>query len=217
MLLNLICEETTKKGMSVNLTSVFTFIGMAFCIIASIVALVWLTCFIVKLLIKTFKVQVQNSYEVFVENNTAKAKSKKERNAIKRKADDARKLEILNMKLESQERIHNMKKDKLEKAIFETEEKAREKYGYTGSASEEKPANRKNETAKKSHEEAKTKNVSPETTETDEELESSHINEKMEVQEESNLETETLVEEPVEEIADNSSSEEHLKQSNKKK
>lgn len=215
MLLNLICEETTKKGMSVNLTSVFTFIGMAFCIIASIVALVWLTCFIVKLLIKTFKVQVQNSYEVFVENNTAKAKSKKERNAIKRKADDARKLEILNMKLESQERIHNMKKDKLEKAIFENEEKAREKYGYTGSASEEKPINRKKETIKISNEDIK--DVSPETIETNEKLENSHINEKMEVQEETNLETETLVEEPVAETAEGSSSEEQSKQSKKKK
>ena len=127
-MIKLLCEETAKQGINVNLTSVFTFIGMAFSIVVSLVALVWLTCFVVRLLIKTFKIQVQNSYDVYVENSTAKANSKKERNAIKRQAKDARKLEILNMKEESRNRIHELKVNKLGLKLLKNEEKAKEKY-----------------------------------------------------------------------------------------
>lgn len=129
-MLQFLCETAEKQGINVNLTSVFTFIGMAFSIVVSVVALVWLTCFVVRLLIKTFKTQVQSSYDIFVENNQAKAKSKKERNAIKRQAKDARKMEILNMKEESRDRIHQMKVDKLGIKLNEDENKAREKYGF---------------------------------------------------------------------------------------
>lgn len=128
-MINLLCEGAEKQGLNVNLTSVFTFIGMVFSIVVSLVALVWLTCFVVRLLIKTFKKQVQNSYDIFVENSEAKTKSKKERNAKKRQAKDARKMEILNMKEESRERIHKMKVDKLGIKLNEDENKAREKYG----------------------------------------------------------------------------------------
>lgn len=142
--IRLLCEagETAEKqkGLSVNLTSVFTFIGMAFCIIVAIVALVWLTCFFVRLLIKTFKTQVQNSYDVFVENSSAKTASKKERNALKRKARDARKMEILKMKEESKDRIHQMQVEKLGIKLNENENKAKDKYGVSGS---EKPAKEK--------------------------------------------------------------------------
>lgn len=130
-------DKTEKKGLNVDLTSIFTFIGMAFCIIVAVVALVWLTCFIVRLLIKTFKTQVQNSYDVFVENSSAKTASKKERNAIKRKASDARKMEILKMKEESRDRVHKMKTDKLGIKLNENENKAKEKYAVS---SDEKPA-----------------------------------------------------------------------------
>lgn len=133
-------DKTEKKGLNVDLTSVFTFIGMAFCIIASVVALIWLTCFIVRLLIKTFKTQVQNTYDVFVENSSAKTASKKERNAIKRKASDARKMEILNMKEESRDRIHKMKTQKLGIKLNDNENKAKEKYGVSSEIIEEKPA-----------------------------------------------------------------------------
>lgn len=136
-------DKAEKKGLNVNLTSVFTFIGMAFCIIASVVALVWLTCFIVRLLIKSFKVQVQNSYEVFVENSSAKTASKKERNAIKRKASDARKMEILKMKEESRDRIHKMKTDKLGVKLNDNENKAKEKYAVGSEKVEGKPAKEK--------------------------------------------------------------------------
>ena len=128
-MISVLCEAAEKSKFSVNLTSVFTFIGMVFSIVVSLVALVWLTCFVVRLLIKTFKKQVENSYEVFVENSEAKTKSKKERNAIKREAKDARKMEVLNMKEESRERIHKMKVDKLGIKLNEAENKAREKYG----------------------------------------------------------------------------------------
>ena len=128
-MISVLCEAAEKSKFSVNLTSVFTFIGMVFSIVVSLVALVWLTCFVVRLLIKTFKKQVENSYEVFVENSEAKTKSKKERNAIKRDAKAARKMELLNMKEESRERIHKMKVDKLGIKLNEDENKAREKYG----------------------------------------------------------------------------------------
>ena len=128
-MIKFLCEETAKQGFSVNLTSIFTFIGMAFSIIVSLVALVWLTCFAVRLLIKTFKVQVQNSYDVYVENSTAKANSKKARNAKKREAKDARKLEILNIKEESKDRIHQMKVNKLGIKLLKKEEKAQDKIG----------------------------------------------------------------------------------------
>lgn len=128
-MISVLCEAAEKSKFSVNLTSVFTFIGMVFSIVVSLVALVWLTCFVVRLLIKTFKKQVQNSYDIFVENSEAKTKSKKARNAIKREAKDARKMELLNMKEESRERVHKMKVDKLGIKLNESENKAREKYG----------------------------------------------------------------------------------------
>ena len=128
-MLQFLCENAEKQNIKVDLTSIFTFIGMAFCIIVAVVALVWLTCFMVRLLIKTFKTQVQNSYDIFVENSSAKTKSKKERNAIKRQAKDARKMEILNLKQESQDRIHKMKVEKLGAKLSEVEERAKEKYG----------------------------------------------------------------------------------------
>ena len=143
-----LCETAEKQGVNVNLTSVFTFIGMAFSIIVSLVALVWLTCFVVRLLIKTFKKQVQNSYDIFVENSEAKTKSKKERNAIKRQSKDARKMEILNMKEESRERIHKMKVDKLGIKLNEEENKAREKYGAS-LVEEENPEKKISEKIKK--------------------------------------------------------------------
>lgn len=143
-MIELLCEAAEKQSFSVNLTSVFTFIGMAFSIVVSLVALVWLTCFVVRLLIKTFKKQVDNSYEIFVENSEAKTKSKKERNAIKRQAKDARKMELLNMKEESRERIHKMKVDKLGIKLNEEENKAREKYGV-----QEKPEKKISEKIKK--------------------------------------------------------------------
>lgn len=137
-MIRILCEAVEKQKFSVNLTSIFTFIGMVFSIVVSLVALVWLTCFVVRLLVKTFKKQVQNSYDIFVENSEAKTKSKKERNAIKRQAKDARKMELLNMREESRERIHKMKVDKLGIKLNEDENKAREKYGVTTPEPEKK-------------------------------------------------------------------------------
>lgn len=191
-MLKFLCDNA-DKSVRVDLTSIFTFIGMAFCIIVAVVALVWLTCFVVRLLIKTFKTQVQNSYDIFVENSAAKTKSKKERNAIKRKAQEERKLEILNMKLESQERIHQMQVEKLGKNLLEKEEKAKEKYGIFGVKTDEKLAQK---TSKKP---AKTNDIESEVedADTEDELLNSNLNEEMEVAEETNLESETLAEEPI--------------------
>lgn len=191
-MLKFLCDNA-DKSVRVDLTSIFTFIGMAFCIIVAVVALVWLTCFVVRLLIKTFKTQVQNSYDIFVENSAAKTKSKKERNAIKRKAQEERKLEILNMKLESQERIHQMQVEKLGKNLLEKEEKAKEKYGIFGAKTDEKLAQK---TSKKP---AKTFDIESEVEDADneDELLNSNLNEEMEVAEETNLESETLAEEPI--------------------
>lgn len=158
----LLCEaaETAEKqkGLSVNLTSVFTFIGMAFCIIVALVALVWLTCFIVRLLIKTFKTQVQNSYDVFVENSSAKTASKKERNAIKRAGQDARKMEILKMKEESKNRIHQMQVEKLGLKLNENENKAKNKFGVV--TKENKKTKEKPQASSENFKPSKTEEIS---------------------------------------------------------
>ncbi len=167
-MLRLLCENADKGGFSVNLTSIFTFIGMAFCIVVALVALVWLTCFVVRLLIKTFKTSVQNSYDIFVENSTEKTKSKKERNTIKRQAKDARKMEILNLKQESQDRIHKMKVEKLEKKLMETEERAKEKLGVSSAQPKEKTISEK---IKRQAELDKLRGIEEESVSRDEEVE----------------------------------------------
>jgi len=98
-------------------TNIFLFIGIAVCVIITLIAIVWLTCFFVKLLVKTFSVRVGKSYDLMVEDITKKAEAKKERNEIKRNAKAAQKKELLNMKLENKERIHEMKKYKLSEKL----------------------------------------------------------------------------------------------------
>ncbi len=96
------------------LVDTFTFIGMAVCIIIAAIAIVWLTCFLVKLLVKTFGIRVGKSYDLMVEDIEKKSAARKERNEIKRQAKFAQKKELLNMKLENKAKIHEMKKAKLE-------------------------------------------------------------------------------------------------------
>ena len=96
------------------LVDVFTFIGMAVCILIALIAIVWATCFGVKLLIKTFGVKIGKSYDLMVEDINKKAEARKSRNEMKRQAKFAQKMEILNAKLESNQKIHDMKKAKLE-------------------------------------------------------------------------------------------------------
>lgn len=98
-------------------TNIFTFIGVVVCILITLIAVVWLTCFFVKLLIKTFSVRVGKSYDLMVEDITKKSEAKKERNEKKRQAKLDHKMELLNMKLESKARVHEMKKKKLEDSL----------------------------------------------------------------------------------------------------
>lgn len=103
------------------LIDVFTFIGMAVCILIALIAIVWLTCFLVKLLVKTFGVKFGKSYDIMVEDINKKAEAKKARNEIKRQAKLAQKMEILNMKLENNQKTHEMKKAKLDKKLKDKE------------------------------------------------------------------------------------------------
>lgn len=103
------------------LVDVFTFIGMAVCILIALIAIVWITCFLVKLLIKTFGVKVGKSYDLMVEDINKKAEARKVRNEMKRQAKFDQKMELLNMKLESKQRIHDIKKAKLEGKLDEKE------------------------------------------------------------------------------------------------
>lgn len=102
---------------------IFTFIGIAVSIIIALIAIVWLTCFFVKLLVKTFGMRVGKSYDLMVEDINKKAEAKKIRNEKKRSEKLAQKMELLNMKLESKARVHEMKKAKLEGKL-ETRENA---------------------------------------------------------------------------------------------
>ena len=63
-MIGVLCEAAEKQGLNVNLTSIFTFIGMVFSIVVSLVALVWLTCFVVRLLIKTFKNLIPDNHAI---------------------------------------------------------------------------------------------------------------------------------------------------------
>lgn len=106
---------------------VFAFIGIAVCVIVTLIALVWAVCFAVKLLIKTFGVRVGKSYDVMVEDITQKTEAKKERKKLSRKASAEKKMELLNMKLASKQKIHEMKKQKLAEKLAKQETDAREK------------------------------------------------------------------------------------------
>jgi len=106
---------------------IFTFIGMAVCIIIALIAIVWITCFAVKLLIKTFGVKVGKSYEIMIEDISKKAETKKEIKEIKRNAAAQKKKELLDMKLNAKQRIHEMKKQKLAEKLAQKEELAKAK------------------------------------------------------------------------------------------
>lgn len=106
---------------------VFAFIGMAVCVIVTLVAFIWAVCFAVKLLIKTFGERVGKSYDIMLEDITKKAEAKKERNELSRNASSEKKMELLNMKLESKQKIHEMKKQKLAEKLAKQEESARKK------------------------------------------------------------------------------------------
>ena len=95
------------------LVDTFTIIGMLVCILVTLIALAWVVCFAVKLLVKTFNVKVGSSYDILVEDIKKKGEAKKERKEIKRTKQAERKMELLNMKEESKNKVHDMKKQKL--------------------------------------------------------------------------------------------------------
>ena len=95
------------------LVDTFTIIGMLVCILVTLIALAWVVCFAVKLLVKTFNVKVGSSYDILVEDIKKKGEAKKERKEIKRTKQAQRKMELLNMKEESKNKVHDMKKQKL--------------------------------------------------------------------------------------------------------
>lgn len=119
--------ESSKNNDLSWAVDIFTFIGIAVCIVVTLIALVWLTCFVVRLLVKSFKFKIEESYGVMAEDIKKKAESKKERKALKRKTSDEQKMEILNMKLESSARVHEMKKQKLQSKLDEVENTQRVK------------------------------------------------------------------------------------------
>ena len=106
---------------------IFTFIGVAVSIIIALIAIVWLTCFFVKLLVKTFGARVGKSYDLMIEDINKKAAAKQERKELARQEKFAQKMELLNMKLESKARIHEMKREKLEGTLSAKEAEAKVK------------------------------------------------------------------------------------------
>lgn len=125
------------------LVDVFTFIGMIVCILIALIAIVWITCFAVKLLVKTFNVRVGKSYDLMSEDISKKAEARRERNEIKRKANLEKKNELLNLKLESKQKIHEIKKQKLAEKLKEKEDKVKNKlfgdYGEINYSKAEEP------------------------------------------------------------------------------
>ena len=108
---------------------VFAFIGVAVTLVVTIIALVWLTCFMVRLLVKTFSYRVDVSVDVAKEDIDNKAKAKKLRNKLKRDTKDQHKMTVLKMKIDSSNRVFEMKKEALQKSLAEKELREREKLG----------------------------------------------------------------------------------------
>lgn len=108
---------------------VFAIIGVVVTLIVTIIALIWLTCFMVRLLIKTFSYRVDVSVEVTKEDINNKAEAKKFRNKLKTDQKNAHKMTLLKMKLESSQRVFELKKDALASTLNEKENKEREKLG----------------------------------------------------------------------------------------
>ena len=130
------------------LIDIFTFIGMAVCVVIALIAIVWLTCFVVKLLVKTFGVKFGKSYDLMVEDINKKAEAKRQRNEMKRNASFDKKIEILNKKLENKQKIHELKMAKLDEKLSAKEDAAKIKYfGESKKLSEKEIAKKEEEIA----------------------------------------------------------------------
>ena len=108
-------------------TNLFMWIGIIISVVTVTIATVWLVCFIIKLLIKTFGYRVKTSYEIMTEDIAKKGEAKKERKALKRKAQSEQKMELLNIKLASKQKIHEMKKQKLQQDLKAKEEQVQKR------------------------------------------------------------------------------------------
>ena len=108
---------------------VFAVIGVVVTLLVTMIALVWLTCFMVRLLIKTFSYRVDVSVGVAKEDIDNKADAKKQRNKLKTDQKNAHKMAMLKMRLESNQRVFEMKKDALAASLNDKENKERVKMG----------------------------------------------------------------------------------------
>ena len=126
--MHMLANENTVERNHEWLFETFAVIGIAVSIVAAVIAVVWLTCFVVKLLIKTFGEKVQASYDVMSEDIAKKAEAKKIRNEKKRAQKSEHKMEVLTLKLESAQKIHEIKTGKISAKLAEKEQKAKEKY-----------------------------------------------------------------------------------------
>lgn len=102
-------------------TYIFMVIGILVCIVVTAVALVWVTCFVIRVLVRTFGTKVRSYSEVLAEDIREKSAMKKEFKAQERAALKEQKAELLKVKIESKERINQLKKKKLEQKCREKE------------------------------------------------------------------------------------------------
>lgn len=114
---------------------VFGVFGMIVAGIICLIALVWATCFAVRILVKTFTSTVENFNSVEKEHISKKYEARRDRLAQKRIKDNEHKQEILDLKLAKQEEIHKIKLQKLEEKlnqqVEETATKNNIKYDLT--------------------------------------------------------------------------------------
>lgn len=101
----------------------FMIIGILVCVVVSAIALVWTTCFVVRILIKSFKTKVNSFCEIAVEDIKEKSALKKEIKRKLRLAQKEQKEEALKIKLKSDKRIAEMKLKKLEEKLKAKESK----------------------------------------------------------------------------------------------
>lgn len=107
--------------------TVFMIIGAVVSVIVTLIALVYGTFFIVRLLAKTFSLRVSSSIELMSDSIQEKKLEKKERKKQEREAKFEQKRELHKLKLESIARIGEMKRKKYQQKLTKKEDKTYEK------------------------------------------------------------------------------------------
>lgn len=114
----------------------FAVFGVIVAIIICAVVVVWLTCFCVKMLTRTFSTTLDSFSTVQKEDIKLKYEAKRERMLKARELKSKHQAEEQEKKLNSKQKVHEYKMTCLDKKLAEQEDKARVKYDIEPTAEE---------------------------------------------------------------------------------